>query len=73
MTVWGEVSASTDDFAGLHYEDPNGSMLYCLNSKLAQARFEISLPDRQPLVLTSNHAALEIGTRDPNHGVRMIL
>lgn len=68
-----ELGAETDDFVGLHYPNPSGSMTYCLNSKLAHARLELSLPDGETITATSHMAALEIGTRDEAHGVRMIL
>jgi hypothetical protein len=68
-----ELGAETDDFVGLHYPNPSGSMTYCLNSKLAQARLELSLPGGETITATSRAAALEIGTRDKSHGVRMVL
>jgi hypothetical protein len=70
--VEGDFSAQTEDFAGLYYPDPNGHMTYCLNSKLANGRVRIDLPGREPLELTTRCAALELGTRDPIHGVRMM-
>jgi hypothetical protein len=66
-----ELSAETDDMVGLHYTNPNAATTYCLNSKLAKARLELELPGEPPLVAHSRAAALEIGTRDPTHGVRM--
>jgi hypothetical protein len=41
-----------------------------LNTKLARARFELVTPEG-PIVARSHAAALEIGTHDANHGVRM--
>ena len=72
ISLHGEMWAETDDMVGLHYENPDGAMTYCLNSKLASARLEISIRGRA-WVATSRAAALEIGTRDPNHGVEMVL
>jgi hypothetical protein len=69
--VEGELFASTDDFVGLYYANPDGSMTHCLNTKLAHARLEIALRGRPTRVFTSRAAALEIGTRDPSHGIRM--
>ncbi len=69
----GELWSTTEDMVGLHYANPDGTMNYCLNSKLASARLEIELRGRAPVTLTSRAAALEIGTRDPNHGVTMVL
>jgi hypothetical protein len=73
LSVRGEAWAETDDMVGLHYENPDGAMTYCLNSKLASLRLSITPRGGLPLVLSSRAAALEIGTRDPSHGVRMIL
>jgi hypothetical protein len=72
--VRGELFAETEDMAGLHYENPDGTMTYCLNSKLASARLALARPGKLglPLVVSSRAAALEIGTRDRAHGVRMI-
>lgn len=66
-----ELAAETDDLVGLHYENPNGKTTYCLNTKLARARLELELPGGRKVSATSRAAALEIGTRDPAHGVRM--
>jgi hypothetical protein len=68
-----ELAAETDDFVGLHYPNPRGAMTYCLNTKLARARLDITLRGGRNISITSRAAALEIGTRDPNHGVRMFL
>jgi len=73
VSVRGELFAETDDMVGLHYENPDGAMTYCLNSKLARARLEIDERGKKTRVLESRAAALEIGTRDPNHGVAMVL
>jgi hypothetical protein len=71
VALRGEMWAASDDFVGLYYENPHGSPTYCLNSKLANARLEIETRGRPPFVVRSNAAALEIGTLDPTHGVRM--
>ena len=71
VSLQGELWASTDDFVGLFYENPAGPPTHCLNSKLAQARLEIEVRGRAPFVAVSRAAALEIGTTDPTHGVRM--
>jgi hypothetical protein len=73
LDVRAELSAETDDLVGLHYPNPSGAMTYCLNTKLARARLELRLPGRPPVVATSRAGALEIGTRDHQHGVRMYL
>ncbi|MBS2017186.1 MAG: hypothetical protein JST00_30155 [Deltaproteobacteria bacterium] len=73
IEVHADLAAETDDFVGLHYPNPSGAMTYCLNTKLARARLELKLPGEPPLVATSRAAALEIGTRERHHGVRMFL
>ena len=72
LSVRGEIFAETEDMAGLHYENPDGQMTYCLNSKLASARISIAPRGGLPFTVSSRAAALEIGTRDSSHGVRMI-
>ncbi len=71
VTVEGDFSAQTSDMVGLHYANPNGSMSYCLNSKLANARLHLQLSGREPVDLLSRSAAFELGTTDPEHGVKM--
>jgi hypothetical protein len=73
IEVRAELAAETDDFVGLHYPNPSGAMTYCLNTKLARARLELRLPGQAPMIATSRAAALEIGTHDRQHGVRMYL
>lgn len=70
-SIEGELDADIDDMVGLYYPNPNGPMTYCLNTKLARARVRFEAWGRKPLALTSRAAALEIGTRDEGHGVRM--
>jgi len=71
LSLQGELWAETEDMVGLHYENPDGAMTYCLNSKLASARIAIEPRGGLPFVVSSRAAALEIGTRDPSHGVKM--
>lgn len=71
LKVHADLAAETDDFVGLHYPNPSGAMTYCLNTKIARARVELELPGMGKVVATSRAAALEIGTRDRQHGVRM--
>lgn len=71
-SIEGELDADTADFVGLGYENPNGKMTYCLNSKIARARIRLDVSGRAPFEATSHAAALEIGTLDPKHGVQMV-
>jgi hypothetical protein len=58
-------------FAGLRYQDPDGSELACLNSKLAEGRIRFTHRGRERVFYTQQ-AALEIGTREPGHGVELL-
>jgi hypothetical protein len=71
IAIEGEMWADTDDFVGLFYPNPDGTVCYCLNSKLARAEITVRLEGRAPRTLRSERAALELATRDPHHGVRM--
>lgn len=68
----GIFDAPREDFICLHYGNPDGSTAFCLNSKLASG--ELRLIDRFERVLTRlttrRTAALEVLTRDADHGVR---
>jgi hypothetical protein len=71
VEIAGEMWADTQDFVGLFYPNPDGTMCHCLNSKLAHAELTLRIAGRAPRTLRSERAALEIATRDPDHGVRM--
>lgn len=71
LRVLADFGAETDDFVGLHYANPRGGATHCLNTKLARGRLDVTLPSGESFVAHSRAAALEIGTRDPHHGVRM--
>jgi hypothetical protein len=71
-SVSGELWGDTPDFAGLAYENPNGAITYCLNSKLARGRIRLSVNGRPDVDAMTRSAALEIGTKDPAHGVEML-
>lgn len=71
--VEGELAADTRDFVGLHYENPDGAMTYCLNSKIAAGTLRLAVKGRPPITAHTRAAALEIGTKDPAHGIPMLL
>jgi hypothetical protein len=71
VEVEGEMWAETDDFVGLFYPNPDGALIHCLNSKIAHAELTLRIAGRAPKTLRSTRSALEIGTTDPHHGVRM--
>lgn len=67
----GVVHARKDEMAGLVYENPDGSRVYCLNSKIASARFVIDRKGAPPIDLRSRKCALEVGTTRVDHGVKI--
>lgn len=71
-TLTGELWAETKDFVGLSYENPDGTTTYCLNSKIARGRIRLSVRGRPDIEAITRAAALEIGTKDPSHGVAML-
>jgi hypothetical protein len=73
VEIDGEMWAESDDFVGLFYPNPDGSRIHCLNSKLARAEVTVRIAGRPARAFRSSRAALEIGTDDPHHGVRMYL
>jgi hypothetical protein len=68
-----DVAAENDDIVGLHDVNPTGPITNCLNTKLARARLEVHLPGGESVTTTSRAATLEIGTLEPDHGIRMVL
>jgi hypothetical protein len=70
--ISGELWGHTEDFVGLAYENPDGAITHCLNSKIARARVRLSVAGRPDLDLMSKAAALEIGTKKRNHGIAIL-
>jgi len=68
----GELAADVDEMVGLHYENPNGEMTYCLNSKIAWGLLVLEPRGGPRVHARTSCAALEIGTKDPKHGIRML-
>jgi hypothetical protein len=68
-SIHGLAEAVADDFVGLHYANPDGAVTHCLNAKLARARIRFEPHGEPPMDFRSRGAALEIGTRDKDHGV----
>lgn len=71
--ISGEVSATPAESAGLYYRNPDGSVIHCLNSKLASARLVLKRPGKPERILSSNQAALELGSPDKCYGVEMLV
>ncbi len=70
-TIEGSFELDEEDTVGLYYPNPTGEMTYCLNSKIARGTLKFAPHGRAPMVLTTDSAALEIGTHDATHGIRM--
>lgn len=70
-TFEAELIAPREDVVGLLYENPSGPPTYCLNTKLATARVRIALAGEPERRLATRRAALELGTKDPSHGLRV--
>ncbi|MET0344404.1 MAG: hypothetical protein ABW252_25550 [Polyangiales bacterium] len=70
-TLHAEFRAEADQLAGLRYDDPDGSMLACLNAKIARGTLRLTR-GRRTLHLHTAQAALELGTRDPAHGIALL-
>lgn len=68
----GEITAEREGMAGLRYANPKGPLTHCLNSKLARGRLRLEAPGEPTRELTSDRFALEIGTHQADHGVRMV-
>jgi hypothetical protein len=66
------ISAEAQAFAGLRYQDPDGSTLACLNSKLAGGEVSLTVPGRTRTLRTCM-GALELGTREAGHGITMLV
>lgn len=70
-TLEAMFQAQTPQFAGLRYVDPDGRDLACLNCKLAEGTLRLTR-GRTTLQLRTAQAALELGTRDPAHGIAIL-
>ena len=72
-TLAGEIAADRDEMVGLTYANPEGAPTNCLNSKTARLVLTFDEPGAAPRRFSSEHAALEIGTKRTDHGIRMVL
>lgn len=70
-TLHAAFHADTPQFAGLRYDDPDGGALACLNAKIAHGTLTLTR-GRTTLHLTTTQAALELGSRDPAHGIALL-
>jgi len=72
-TLRGELEVQNEDVVGLYYVNPYGSTTHCLNSKTARCALVLERAGggEEARLETEAGAALELGTTDPDHGVRM--
>lgn len=74
LSFRGMISAEHKDFVGLTYEDTNGSLLYCANSKLASMKVFIYRRGKLECTMTADgSAAFEVVSRDKNPYVQLII
>jgi hypothetical protein len=70
----GFVKAEHKDFAGLTYEDTNGSLLYCANSKLSEMRILVYRSGKLEATFDAQGTAtFEVVSRDRNPYVPMLV
>lgn len=70
----GGIKANLKDFAGITYEDTNGTLMYCANSKLSN--MTISIYRREKLenhFIAKGTAAFELVSREKNPYVAMLI
>jgi len=71
VEIEGVISAPRDAFVGLAYRNPPGGVKHCLNSKIARCTLQVR--DKRgggsETLETKSHAAFEILTSDPHHGI----
>ncbi len=66
----GRIWAEKRDFVGLRYRNPPGGIKYCLNTKLASCRLELTDPAGRSAVLDSHgRTGFEILSDDRPHGI----
>ncbi len=71
-TLEASFTAEPSRIAGLRYEDPDGSSLFCLNSKLAYGEVRLTAQGRT-WSFKSDQVALEVGTRNGDHGLKIMI
>lgn len=74
LSFRGHARAEHKDFAGLTFEDTNGSLLYCANSKLSDMKVHVYRRGKlEATFISEGTAAFEVVTRDKNPYVPIIL
>lgn len=74
LKLTGKISGRVGDFAGVQYEDTDGSLLYCHNSKVADLELTACRSDGSQVTLQSNGAcAFEVVSRKKDDRVRILI
>jgi hypothetical protein len=78
LSIEGRFSGPVDRFVGITYVDPTSEQIHCLNSKIADGLIRIRRKTSKgwldwKAIHSVQTAALEIGDRATNHGVKMVL
>jgi hypothetical protein len=74
LSFRGTARAEHKDFAGLTFEDTNGSLLYCANSKLSDMKVHVYRRGKlEATFISEGTAAFEVVTRNKNPYVPIII
>jgi hypothetical protein len=74
LSFRGTAQAELKEFAGLTYEDTNGSLLYCANSKLSNLEIHVYRRGKlETTVYSHGTAAFEVVTREKNPYVPILV
>ncbi len=74
MAFRGEVRAALEDFAGVTYEDTDGSLLYCHNSKISDMTLEVFREGAREARFTADGTvAFEFVSREKHPGVEFVI
>lgn len=70
----GNIMARLEDFAGVTYEDTDGSNLYCHNTKVCDFSLSITTPGESPRwYFAHGSTAYEVVTREAHPGITFII
>lgn len=70
----GRVDATLDEFAGVTYEDTDGSLLYCYNSKMSNMTVEVVRGGiREAVYRARDSAAFEFVTRKKRSDIPLVI
>ncbi len=70
----GHITARRDDYAGVTYEDTDGSLLFCHNAKICDMLLEITGPDGNiRRYRAERNAAYEVVDRSPHPDITFVI